>query len=162
MATPRFCMFISVIFLCCSCAVSKKNYNPAKKFPQQTLQKDYILLREILEEKHPSLYWYTDKGKMDAYFDKFYADIKDSMTEQQFAWHVLSPLIQKIRCGHTSVSLSKAYGKWIRGKAIPAFPLYMKIWNDTMAVTANLNYKKDSIFTRGTLVTAVNGFRISC
>ena len=157
MFTPRFCMLICFFSFFCSCAVSKKNYDPAKKFSQETLQKDFTLLRNILEDKHPSLYWYTDKGKMDAYFEKFYAEIKDSMTEQQFAWHVLSPLIQKIHCGHTSVSMSRAYGKWIRGKAIPAFPLYMKIWNDTMAVTANLNYKKDSIFKRGTLVTAVNG-----
>jgi len=149
--------FILSIILFCSCGVLRKNYDPAKKYPKAALQKDYTLLRNILEAKHPSLYWYTSKEKMDAYFDKYYADITDSMNEQQFAWHVLAPLIQKIHCGHTSVSMSKAYGRWVTGKIIPAFPLYMKVWNDTMAVTANLNYKKDSIFKRGTLVTAVNG-----
>ncbi len=157
MTAFRLCIFITIVTLFCSCAASNKNYNPAKKYSAATLQKDYSLLRNILEDKHPSMYWYMPKEKMDAYFDKYYGDIKDSMTEQQFAWHILAPLIQKIHCGHTSVGMSKAYGKWVRGKSIPAFPLYMKIWNDTMAVTANLNYKTDSIFKRGTLVTSVNG-----
>ncbi len=154
-------IFLSFFFITgivfCSCTATQKNYNPAKKYGQQALQKDFILLQHILETKHPSLYWYTPKAEMDAYFSKYYSDIKDSMTEQNFAWHILAPIINKIRCGHTSVSLSKAYSRWVTGKAIPAFPLYMKIWNDTMAVTANLNWKKDSIFKRGTLVTAVNG-----
>jgi hypothetical protein len=156
MVISRFCTYFFIAFFFCSCAASKKNYDPAKKYPQADLQKDFTLLRSILEAKHPSLYWYTDKAKMDAYFQKYYNEIGDSMTEQQFAWHVISPLIQKIHCGHTSVSMSRAYGKWVKGKAIPAFPLYMKVWNDTMAVTGNLNYKKDSVFTRGVLVTAVN------
>jgi hypothetical protein len=147
----------SVLF--CSCAATKKNYNAAKKYPVQSLQKDFTLLRNILEAKHPSLYWYTSKPQMDAYFDNYYSDIKDSMTEQYFAWHIVAPVIDKIRCGHTSVSMSKAYGKWVTGKPIPAFPLYMKIWNDTMAVTANLNWKKDSIFKRGTLISSVNGIK---
>ena len=148
--------FITSIFLY-SCASSKVSYNPAKKYSKETLQKDYSLLREILQAKHPSLYWYTPKEKMDEYFEKYYETIKDSMTEQQFAWLAVAPLIDKIRCGHTSVSLSKAYGKWVQGKIIPSFPLYMKIWNDTMAVTGNLNYKKDSSFKRGTLITSING-----
>ncbi len=149
--------FLFTIIFFYSCAGSRPQYNPAKKYAKEKLQKDYSFLREILEAKHPSLYWYTAKEKMDAYFNKFYEGIKDSMTEQQFAWLTVAPLIDKIHCGHTSVSLSKAYGKWVTGKAIPAFPLYMKIWNDTMAVTGNLNYKKDSIFKRGTLVTSING-----
>ncbi|RYF89122.1 MAG: peptidase S41 [Chitinophagaceae bacterium] len=138
-----------------SCAVSKQ-YSPASKLPRHLLQKDYSLLRNILEKKHPSLYWYTPKDSMNWYFDHFYQAIKDSMTEQQFAWQVLAPLVDKIHCGHTSVGSSKAYIKWAVGKRLPSFPLYLKVWGDTMAVTANLN-RKDSIFKRGTIVKSVNG-----
>jgi len=152
-----YAYFLLTMVMIYSCTSSRLQYTPAKKYPKEKLQKDYTLLREILEAKHPSLYWYTPKEKMDEYFEKFYETIKDSMTEQQFAWLAVAPVIDKIRCGHTSVSLSKAYGKWVEGKAIPSFPLYMKIWNDTMAVTGNLNYKKDSLFKRGTLITSVNG-----
>ncbi len=138
-----------------SCAVNK-NYSPLKKYPRQVLQKDYTLLREILQKKHPGIYWYTSRDSMNMYFKKYYDAITDSMTEQQFTWHVLAPLVDKIHCGHTSVGSSKAYRKWASGKQLPSFPLYFKVWNDTMAVSANLN-RKDSIFKRGTLVTAVNG-----
>ena len=93
---------------------------------------------------------------MDGYFLKYYEAIADSMTEQQFTWQVLAPLVDKIHCGHSSVGSSKAYRKWSSGKQLPSFPLYFKVWNDTMAVTANLN-RKDSLFKRGTLVTSVNG-----
>jgi hypothetical protein len=138
-----------------SCGVSK-NYSPSKKFSKLVLQKDFELLRKILEKKHPGLYWYTSKDSMDGYFTKYYHAISDSMTEQQFAWQVLAPLVDKIHCGHSSVGSSKAYRKWAAGKQLPSFPLYFKVWNDTMAVTANLN-RKDSLFKRGTLVTSVNG-----
>ena len=61
------------ILLCCvgliSCSVSK-NYSADKKYPKEKLQEDYTLLRNILEKKHPSLYWYTSKDSMDYYFDE--------------------------------------------------------------------------------------------
>ncbi len=139
-----------------SCATSNKNYSPTKKYSVQELQQDYSLLRNILEKKHPSLYWYTSKDSMDKYFDDYYSVIKDSMTEQQFGWKVIAPLTDKIHCGHTSFAMSKAYNNWANNKRFPSFPLFMKIWNDTMAVTINLN-RRDSVLKGGTLVTSING-----
>jgi predicted alpha/beta-fold hydrolase len=149
--------FLFVLFLY-SCTSSKKNYDPNKKYSTQQLQQDYSLLRNILEKKHPSLYWYTPKDSMDMYFDTYYSNIKDSMTEQQFGWQIIAPLTDKIHCGHTSFSRSKAYNNWVVGKKIPSFPLLLKCWNDTMAVTTNLN-RKDSVLKRGTLITSINGIK---
>ncbi|MBL0180893.1 MAG: hypothetical protein IPP96_00880 [Chitinophagaceae bacterium] len=145
---PVLCLF--------SCAASNKNYSPSKKYSQHQLQEDYALLRNILEQKHPSLYWYTCKDSMDMYFEKYYADIKDSMTEQQFGWKIIAPLTDKIHCGHTSFGMSKAYNNWAADKRFSSFPLLMKFWNDTMVVTANLN-KRDSVLRRGAFITSVNG-----
>lgn len=156
MAKIFFAFFFTLSFLLFSCTASRKNYSPLKKYDQHTLQQDYLLLKNILEKKHPSLYWYTSKDSMDMYFTKYYNAIADSMTEQQFAWHILAPLIDKIKCGHTSVGLSKEYSKWAEDKVFPSFPLYMKIWNDTMLTMINLN-KDDSIIKKGTLITSVNG-----
>ena len=147
-----------LFFLCLGaigCSVSK-NYNPDKKFSVQQLQGDYSLLRNILEKKHPSLYWYTPKASMDAFFDEGYSSIRDSMTELQFGWRVLAPLTHKIHCGHTSFSMSKGWNKFISNKRIPGFPLYLKIWSDTMVVTTNLN-RNDSLLKKGTLIKAING-----
>jgi hypothetical protein len=139
-----------------SCAVSKKKYNPDKKFSRQQLQQDYTLLKNILEKKHPSLYWYTPKDSMAFYFDSLQHVIADSMTELQFGWQVLAPLTQKIRCGHTSFSMSRNWYKFTRDKRIPSFPLLLKVWGDTMLVTANLN-RKDSVIKTGTVLTSING-----
>jgi len=148
-------IFFVLLIVLGSCSVTNKHYTPTKKYPKQKLQQDFTLLRNILEKKHPSLYWYTSKDSMDMYFTKYYNAIEDSMTEQQFGWKIIAPLTDKIHCGHTSFGMSKAYNKWVSNKIIPSFPLFMKVWNDTMIVTGNLN-RKDSVLKRGTLITGIN------
>ncbi len=152
--TAVSCIVYSCLLFSCAC--SRKNYNPIKKYPVQKLQQDYLLLKNILQQKHPSVYWYTSKDSMDYYFTHYYSAITDSMGEQKFNWQILAPLINKLRCGHTSISMSLAYSKWTVGRRLPSFPLLVKVWNDTIAVTANLN-QRDSVFKRGTLITSVNG-----
>ena len=85
-----FFSLITLMYLLTSCSVSK-DYSPAKKFPKQELQQDFSVLKTILEEKHPSLYWYTLKDSMDNYFDRGYESIQDSMTELQFGWKIIAP-----------------------------------------------------------------------
>jgi hypothetical protein len=153
----RLCITLFAVSILCSCSVSK-NYDPNKKYSKKELESDFTLLRKILEEKHPALYWYTPKEIMDHYFDEGYQAIKDSMTELQFGWKILAPLTSSIHCGHTSFSMSKGWNRFIRNKVIPSFPLYLKIWNDTMVVTQNLN-KEDSIIKIGTIITSINGLR---
>ena len=152
----------NLLYLLCvsaimSCSVSR-NYNPDKQYSKKELQEDFTLLRNILEKKHPSLYWYTPKDSMDHYFDEGYKNIPDSMTELLFGWKIIAPLTNKIHCGHTSFSMSKGWNHFIRNKRVPSFPLYLKIWADTMVVTANLN-KKDSVIKKGMLITGINGMR---
>lgn len=150
--------FLVLIILLSGCAAGNKNYSPAKKYSKQELQADYSLLKNILETKHPSLYWYTGKDSMDMYFEKYYHAIEDSMTEQQFGWKVIAPLTAKIHCGHTSFGMSKSYNRWVNNKRLPSFPLFLKCWNDTMVVTTNLS-RKDTVLKRGTLITSINGVR---
>lgn len=157
MKTATF-LFLLIVSIClASCSVSK-NYSADTKYPKEKLQEDYTLLRNILEAKHPSLYWYTSKDSMDYYFNEGYKKIADSMTELQFGWKILAPLTNKIHCGHTSFTMSKGWNKFIRNKRIPSFPLYMKIWKDTMVVTANVN-RQDSVIKKGMLITSINGMR---
>ena len=155
----EICFVSLVAVIACSCASSFKNYNPDKKFSKQELQSDYILLRTILEEKHPSLYWYTSKDSMNFYFDSLYTAIPDSMTELQFGWNILAPLTEKIHCGHTSFGMSKNWGTYMRNRIIPSLPIYTKVWGDTMVVTGNLN-KKDSVLKTGMLITSINNLGV--
>src|SRR5690606_39414174 len=43
-------------------------FSPAKKYSVDQLKKDYSIYRNVLEEAHPGLYWYTSKDSMDYYF----------------------------------------------------------------------------------------------
>jgi hypothetical protein len=146
--------FLTFLF---SCSASK-NYNPNKKYPKRELQEDYILLRNILEQKHPSIYWYTSKDSMNYYFDEGYNSIQDSMTELQFGWKIIAPLTSVIHCGHTSFEMSKGWNHFIKNKIIPSFPLYLKIWKDTMMVIGNLN-RKNRLINNGSFITSINGIK---
>jgi F0F1-type ATP synthase gamma subunit len=148
-----FLFFVSLTLLSCKHSAITSSNN---KFERKLLHSDYFVLKNILELKHPSLYWYTSKDSMDYYFEYYKNKIQDSMTEQEFTWQVLAPLINKIHCGHTSVMRSKENIKLNKNKKNPSFPLELKFWNDTMAVVGNLN-SKDSIFKRGVIIKSING-----
>lgn len=142
----------STVFISCSVT---RNYNPDQKFSREELAEDYSLLRKMLETKHPSLYWYTPKDSMDHYFDNGKKQITDSMTEREFAWKVIAPLLSTIHCGHTSFLMSKGWQKFMKNRIIPTFPLSMKIWNDSMMVV-NQRMSSGEI-PRGSFIRSING-----
>lgn len=152
----RTILYILLFALFTSCGVGKSSFSPNKKYSLQQVQKDYTLYQDILLEHHPSLYWYTSRDSMDHYFNYGQQHLKDSMTEPEFR-KVLNYVTAKINCGHTSVRSSKAWSKYSDTVRLgKMFPLSLKIWDDTMVVTANLN-RKDSVLKRGTVITKVNG-----
>jgi len=149
-------VLLGAVLLLTACGVSKSSFSPNKKYSLEQVQKDYTLYRDILEEHHPSLYWYTPKDSMDQYFQWGREHLKDSMTEPEFR-KVLNYVTARINCGHTTVRPSKAWAKYNDTvKLGKMFPLSMKVWDGAMTVTANLN-RRDSILTRGTVITKING-----
>ena len=149
---PGWLLLLSVLLS--SCGTLKTSFNPDKEYPKQQLQEDYHLFRNILEDAHPSLYWYQTRDSLDYYFDTGYMKIKDSMTEPQFRT-LLSYVISKINCGHTSVRFSKNYAKYIDTVRKPQFPLGIKFWSDSAVVYTNIN-RNDTVLSRGTILTSIN------
>ena len=145
--------------LASSCSSSKKIFDPAKEYPKEILQQDYTRFRNILEDAHPSLYWYTSKDSLNYFFDEGYKHISDSMTEPQFRT-LLSYVISKIDCGHTSLRFSKKYARYADTARVPQFPLGLKFWDDTAVVYTNIN-RSDSILTRGTMIKSINHIPIN-
>ncbi len=138
-----------------SCASQRKNFRPDRKYPPAVLKKDYMVFRHVLEAWHPSLYWYTPKDSMNYYFDLGYSQITDSMTESEFR-KVLSYVIARVDCGHTSIRASKRYSNYLDTAKLKQFPLIMKFWPDTMVVAINLD-RRDTILKRGTQIQTING-----
>jgi len=150
--------FFIVITCLIGCSASRQTFDPQHKYTKKQLQQDYRVFRGVLEESHPSLYWFTPKDSMDYFFDDGFRQITDSMTETQFR-NVLSFVISKVHCGHTAVKYSKQYGKYLDTAKIKMFPLSFKVWSDSMAITANIN-RKDSVLKFGTLVTGIDGYSV--
>jgi hypothetical protein len=148
-----------LLLLFSSCAVSKNSYNPNKKFSPEQLQQDYELFRNILEETHPSLYWFTPKDSVDHYFEVGASRLKDSLPEYKFR-SVLSYVVAQIRCGHTSVRASKAATKYAERTRSWMFPLNIKAWQDTVVITSNLS-RKDTNVMRGALLKSIDNKPIS-
>ncbi len=154
----RLLILLSVPFVLGSCSAGKTSLSATRKYSPDELRKDYILYQEILEAHHPGLYWYISKDSMQGYFQWGKEQLKDSMTEPEFR-KVLSYVTSKIGCGHTSVRPSKKWNKYSDTVRLgKMFPLSVKAWPDTMAVTVNLN-RRDSILKRGTVITSINGWR---
>ncbi len=138
------------------CGVSKSSFSPDKKYSPEQLQKDYSLYRETMETHHPGLYWYAGKDSMDHYFEQGRQQLNDSLTEPQFR-KILSRVTAKISCGHTTVRPSKAWNKYSDTTRLgKMFPLSMKVWDDAMVVTQNLN-RRDTVLKRGTIIISING-----
>jgi hypothetical protein len=152
----RTILYILLLTLFTACAARKSSFSPIKKYSLQQVQKDYTAYQTILEEHHPSLYWYSSKDSMDYYFSWGQKHLKDSMTEPEFR-KVLAYVTAKINCGHTSVRPSKAWSKYSDTVRLgKMFPLSLKAWDGAMVVTANLN-RRDSILKRGIAITKING-----
>lgn len=151
--------FLTLLFmgsLLVGCGVSNHSFTPAQKYSPEQLRHDYSVYQHTLEEAHPSLYWYTSKDSMNAWFRWGREQLDDSLTEPQFR-KILGYVTSKIGCGHTSVRASKSYIKYQDTvRILRIFPLSFKLWKDTAVIAANLN-RRDSILTRGTLITKLNG-----
>ena len=150
----HLCAYVLIVIAAAGCTASR-NYSPARKFSPQQLQSDYALFRKILEEDHPSLYWYTPKDSVDYYFNLGAAQLHDSLPEYKFR-NILSYTLAKIKCGHTTVRPSKQAVKYAGRVRSISFPLNVKAWDDTVVVTSNMN-RRDSAITRGVLLKTIDG-----
>jgi hypothetical protein len=151
----RIAGFIFIIIITTGCSTFKSSFDPNKKYSSAQLEKDYSIFINVLQESHPGLYWYTPKDSMDHYFNWGKEQIKDSLTEPQFK-QVLSYVLAKMNCGHTTVRYSKKYSDYLdtlRNEKF--FPLSLKLWKDTTVVAANLN-RRDTVLKRGTVIKTID------
>ncbi|MET0636327.1 MAG: S41 family peptidase [Chitinophagaceae bacterium] len=156
----RWTFFFPVVFFLTACGTNKHVWSPTKKYAPEVLQKDYAIYRQILEEAHPGLYWYTSKDSMDHYFDWGSEQLHDSLDEQSFR-KVLMYVTSRIDCGHTSIRYSARYEHYLDTvKLTRLFPLSLKIWDNNAVVAQNLN-RRDSLLTRGTIIRSINGTPIT-
>lgn len=155
---PRLLFLVITLCVLWSCSNTKPVFNPHQKYSVTQLRKDYDLFQKILEERHPSLYWYISKPSMDSVFNNGRRSITDSLTEADFR-KILMRVITPVQCGHTAIQPSKAYIKYLDTvKNNPPFPFTIKTWGDT-TVLVSTTVKKAPIKT-GDIIDSLNHISI--
>jgi len=153
-------LVLVMLSLLTGCAAGNQSYNPNKKFGPDELKQDFDVVWKTYQQNHPSLYWYSPKDTVDKAFNDVYAGLTDSLTELEFR-NRLAAATEKIKCGHTSVRMSKSFAKYsAKQHNEPSFPLSMKTWGgDSLVVTRNA-FRRDSQLVRGTIIQSINGMPV--
>ena len=128
----RNLVYIFVLFyvICILVTMShgQSNYKSFKNVSPEILKEDFTVLRDSLQQLHPSLYRYKNKRTISHLFDSCYSAINDSMSEIKF-FRVVSYMLSAIEDGHTSCFLPRESIKYIIQDA-KMFPIQLFIIND--------------------------------
>jgi len=95
------------------------------KFTPAQLLEDFQIARRSLEEGHSGIYRYTPKARLDQIFDQAARSLNHPMDAYEF-FRVLSPAVNQIKCGHTSVILPEALRAELNTRA-PLLPLRVRV-----------------------------------
>lgn len=145
---------ISLMLMLLMRSVSAQNIFTHKFTPLQ-MKEEAALLKKIVEANHPSLYWHITKDHFDSVYQQMVNSITVDLNENEYR-NKLALWMNVIKCGHTVVRYSKSTAKKIQQNITPQFPLFIKVWADSMVVYGKLN-KQDTLFKNGTILTAING-----
>ncbi len=146
---------IALLFSLSGCGRDMPEINVAEKiYSLNQLQEDFSQLRKEVKTKHPNLY--LSDNDLNLIFDKQYSQLKDGMTEHEF-YHIVSPAISALGCGHTNIYISKDYEKYLKdyGKYLP---LLVKLVDDRLFVYENLSSADIPV---GSEILSINGKVIS-
>lgn len=147
-----------LFLVCCAglgCRGPRAAFDPGKKYSPSQLERDYTLFQNILEESHPSVTWYTPADSMQYYFNWGRQQLNDSLTEPQFR-SVLTYVISKIHCGHTSTRYSKNYLSFLDTARLPLFPISIKWLDNDTILLGNSIQRGNQVLPRGTVLTTLN------
>lgn len=120
-------------------------------FSCEKLQADFRQFRSILEETHPALYDYTDKGVLDSLFESNYKKIDGEMDFSSFLI-LMTEVISQVGCGHSSLWIPGAF--W---NVAPhgLFPLMLHVLDSRVYVKGY--YSDEGSLSVGSEILTING-----
>ncbi|MES2810608.1 MAG: S41 family peptidase [Bacteroidota bacterium] len=101
--------YLIILLLLCGCHKDEgQNTNSifVKTFTPQRLRQDIDYVRDSLTKKHPNLYWYISKSKLNYQFDSLKKAINTPLTALQFR-HKLLHILSGIGDGHIMLLLNE-------------------------------------------------------
>jgi hypothetical protein len=129
-------------------------YDTSARFPPAQLRQDFELFRRSLEGAHPGLYRYTTKRGFDSLFGGAALRLDSAMTEREFLYEILKPLVVDIRDQHTVIRASDRYESE-RDRNGVFLPLEFRYTGGDLYLYRN--YSRDSSLPIGARIISING-----
>ncbi len=108
---------ILLIVVCPGIIAYEENEKP-RLFTIEELKADFQQMSELMEKGHSILYEFTDRPTFNQFVKDQFAKIDKPMSLTEF-YKILSPVLARIGCGHSSLWLPKGYWKNASAKLMP-------------------------------------------
>ena len=147
----RLILGICFFFISCQLALAQKDQGNLLQI--EALQEDFQLLVNSLKEIHPALHWYTSVSSFDSLKNTILEKINRPMDAMEFT-KLLSPLIERVNCGHTNLLLPKSTIKKFRKEEVKLLPFFTKFIDKRAFVNFLIN--QDSTIKIGWEILKIN------
>lgn len=122
---------------------------------KDSLQNDYTLLRNRLQQHYPSLYRYNSKAAITALFDSCYATLQDTTSNLAFL-KTLKFLVSKMKDGHLSCSPSRNLRQYLSDQQA-YFPCRLRFIHNKVYVYNSVGNR----LPPGAEIVAINNMPVS-
>jgi len=119
------------------------------------VQKDFQVLRLILEEANPNIYRYASETEMDSLFEATLCQLNDPIYYIDFVRHIAT-VFNKMACGHSGWSHTDDFKRY-RKDSMTFFPLDIISQNNRYFVTRNNSF--DSTIFAGSEILSINNMK---
>ena len=141
---------ILLIVVCPGIIAYEENEKP-RLFTIEELKADFQQMSELMEKGHSILCKFTDRPAFDRFVKDQFAKIDKPMSLIEF-YRILSPVLSRIGCGHSSLWLPKGYWKNASAKLMPLRLVFL----DGKAYVWRF-YKKVEGIPEGIEILSING-----
>ncbi len=104
-----------------------------RRYSLAELQEDFRQFQHLVEYSHPKLY--ADRAEIAAMLEAGYGRLDEGMTELKFL-RLLAPIVSRLNCGHSSLSLSRPYQDKLAAEGL-YFPLLLRFIGGKAWVVGN-------------------------
>lgn len=130
-----------------------------ENIPIDELQKDFEVLKKVLQNYHPGLYRYQDEATIDEHFDKLQLELNRAFSTKEF-YLILSRFTAQLKCGHTFCSYYNQ-NKDIQERIFnldDKVPFTFSLFEKQMFIDKNLSEEN---FDDGSQIISINAIPVS-
>jgi len=138
-------------------AQPNKGFDPQQTITADSARRSITELMGEMAKKHPGFYRYTSRSEFAHFIDSSLAAIKGPMDQLQY-FRTIKPLIAKVRCVHTNVSLSGEYMDFLNQQQ-NMLPLDVYFIGEKAYISKN--YSGNGAVPVGAELLSINGHSIA-